>query len=80
MHMKGAFGCRQTVMNDPGAEQPSQMFLTWVKARPVPLGHPASGASLKLTSGRLKKGSASREAKKMALVQNKRTKAVIKLN
>ena len=26
--------CRQTVMNDPGAQQPSQMFLTWVKARP----------------------------------------------
>ena len=34
MHMKGASGCRQTVMNDPGAQQPSQMFLTWVKARP----------------------------------------------
>ena len=26
MHMKGASGCRQTVMNDPGAQQPSQMF------------------------------------------------------
>ena len=24
---------RQTVMNDPGAQQASQMFLTWVKAR-----------------------------------------------
>ena len=34
MHMKGASGCRQTVMNDPGAQQPSQIFLTWVKARP----------------------------------------------
>ena len=34
MHMKGASGCRQMVMNDPGAQQPSQMFLTWVKARP----------------------------------------------
>ena len=35
MHMKGASGCHQTVMNDPGAkQQPSQMFLTWVKARP----------------------------------------------
>ena len=34
MHMKGASGSRQTVMNDPGAQQPSQMFLTWVKARP----------------------------------------------
>ena len=34
MHTKGASGCRQTVMNDPGAQQPSQMFLTWVKARP----------------------------------------------
>ena len=33
MHMKGASGCRQTVMNDPGAQQPSQMFLTWVKAK-----------------------------------------------
>ena len=30
MHLKGAAGCRQTVMNDPGAQQPSQMFLTWV--------------------------------------------------
>ena len=34
MHMKGASGSRQTAMNDPGAQQPSQMFLTWVKARP----------------------------------------------
>ena len=34
MHLKAASGCHQTVMNDPGAEQPSQMFLTWVKARP----------------------------------------------
>ena len=34
MHMKDASGCRQTVMNDPRAQQPSQMFLTWVKARP----------------------------------------------
>ena len=33
MHMKGAPGCRQTVMNDPGAQQPSQMSLTWVKAK-----------------------------------------------
>ena len=30
MHMKGASGCRQTVMNDPGAQQPSQMFLIMV--------------------------------------------------
>ena len=34
MHVKGASGCRQTVMYDPGAQQPSQMFVTWVKARP----------------------------------------------
>ena len=34
MHVKGAYGSRQTAMNDPGAQQPSQMFLTWVKARP----------------------------------------------
>ena len=34
MQMKGASGCRQTVMNDLGAQQPCQMFLTWVKARP----------------------------------------------
>ena len=34
MHMKDASGCRQTVMNDLGAQQPSQMFLTWVKTRP----------------------------------------------
>ena len=34
MHMKGASGCRQTVTNDPGAQQPSQMFMTWVKTRP----------------------------------------------
>ena len=34
MNMRGASVCRQTVMNDPGAQQPSQMFLTWVKARP----------------------------------------------
>ena len=34
MHMKGASSCRQTVMSDPGAQQPGQMFLTWVKARP----------------------------------------------
>ena len=33
MPMKGASGCRQTVMNDPEAQQPSQMFLTWAKAR-----------------------------------------------
>ena len=34
MDTKSASGCRQTVMNDPGAQQPSQMFLSWVKARP----------------------------------------------
>ena len=34
MHVKGASGCRQTVMNDRGAQKPSQMFLTWVKATP----------------------------------------------
>ena len=28
--MKGTFGCCQTVMNDLGAQQSSQMFLTWV--------------------------------------------------
>ena len=30
MHMKGASGCRQTVMHDPGAraQRPDQMFLT----------------------------------------------------
>ena len=27
MHLKGASGCRQTVMNDLGAQQPRQMFL-----------------------------------------------------
>ena len=27
------FEYRQTVMNEPGAQQPRQMFLTWVKAR-----------------------------------------------
>ena len=32
MHMKGSPGCCQTVMNDPGAQQPSQVFLTWVRA------------------------------------------------
>ena len=26
MHMKGASGCRQTVMNYPVAQQPSQIF------------------------------------------------------
>ena len=35
MHLKGAFGSCQTVMNDPGAQQPSHMFLTWVKTRPA---------------------------------------------
>ena len=34
MHVKGTYGCRQTVMYDPGAQQPNQMFLTEVKARP----------------------------------------------
>ena len=35
IHMRGAYGCRETAMNDPGAQQqPSQMFLTWVKTRP----------------------------------------------
>ena len=34
VHMKGASGCCQTVMSDPGAQQPGQMFLTWVKTRP----------------------------------------------
>ena len=34
MHMKGASGCRRMVMNEPGAQQPSQMFLTWIKGRP----------------------------------------------
>ena len=34
MHMKGASDSHQRVMNDPGAQQPSQMFLTWVKVRP----------------------------------------------
>ena len=34
MRMKGASGCRQTVMNDPGTQQPDQMFLTRVNARP----------------------------------------------
>ena len=33
-HVKGAPGCHQTAMNDPGAQQPSQMFLTWLKASP----------------------------------------------
>jgi len=34
MHMRGAYGCRETAMKDLEAQQPSQMFLTWVKARP----------------------------------------------
>ena len=34
MHMKGASCCSQTAMNDPGAQQPSPMFLTCVKATP----------------------------------------------
>ena len=34
MHVKGASGCRQTAMNDPGAQKPSQMFFTSAKARP----------------------------------------------
>ena len=34
MHVKGASGSLQTATNDPGAQQPSQMFLTCVKARP----------------------------------------------
>ena len=34
MHVKGASGCCQTVMNDPRAQQPSQVFFTWVKTRP----------------------------------------------
>ena len=34
MNVKGVSGSRQTAMNDPGAQPPSQMFLTWVKARP----------------------------------------------
>ena len=36
MFLKGASGSRQMAMNDPGAQNPSQMFLTWVKARPQP--------------------------------------------
>ena len=28
MHMKGASGCRLTVMHNPGAQHPGQMFLT----------------------------------------------------
>ena len=28
MHKKGASGCRQTVMQDPGTQHPDQMFLT----------------------------------------------------
>ena len=35
MHVKGASGSRQMAMNEPGAQQPSQMFFTWVKARPT---------------------------------------------
>ena len=27
MHMKGASGCRQTIMNDPGAQQPDVFYL-----------------------------------------------------
>ena len=34
MHVKSASGSRQTAMNDLGAQLPSQIFLTWVKARP----------------------------------------------
>ena len=34
MHVKGASGSCQTAMNDPAAQQPSQVFLTWVKAGP----------------------------------------------
>ena len=28
MRMKGASGCRQTVLQDPGAQHPGQVFLT----------------------------------------------------
>ena len=34
MDVKGASGCRQMIIYDPVAQQPSQVFLTWVKARP----------------------------------------------
>ena len=34
MHVKGTSGSRQTAMDDPRAQQPSQMFWTCVKARP----------------------------------------------
>ena len=43
-------GCRQTVMNDPGAQQSSQMFFTWVKARPH---HWELRALLLIDSGRV---------------------------
>ena len=38
MHMKDASSCRQTVMNDPGAQQPSQMFFYLGKGQTTTLG------------------------------------------
>ena len=32
--LKGTTGYYQMVINDPAAQQPSQMFFIWVKARP----------------------------------------------
>ena len=40
MHMKGASGCRQTVMNDPGAQKPSQMFSDLGKGQTTTPGTP----------------------------------------
>ena len=37
---EGASGCRQTVMDDPGAQQPSQMFLDLGKGQTTTLGTP----------------------------------------
>ena len=40
MHMNGASGCRQTVMNDPGAQQLSQMFYDLGKGQTTTPGTP----------------------------------------
>ena len=47
MHMKGASGSRQTAMNDPGAQQPSQLSYQanwelvdmWANDKPVDDGY-----------------------------------------
>ena len=40
MHMKGVSGCRHTVMDDPGAQQPSQRFFDLGKGLTTTPGTP----------------------------------------